>query len=299
MSTSSVPLPVAALRRRRFVPPPRAVLDAAALDHPIFAALHRHADWLHAPYWPSIASLDAKLGDARHPRSGERLRFVEQTPELLADGLHYEERIHRRGEIATRRDNWHDLFNAMIWIEQCALKAALNARQVSDIERAGARERTRAQCALTHFDEAGAIVRLRSPRLLEAWDAHDWETLLWDAAEAWRSGEADVIVFGHALFEHALQPSPLHSAKCLAILDESRASDASATDIDALADAIARGELLNDPQELRPLPLSGLPGWHPRSGERSFYREAPCFRPLRAGRVYPQAFAPPPPNRRA
>jgi hypothetical protein len=49
--------------------------------------------------------------------------------------------------------------------------------------------------------------------------------------------------------------------------------------------------VLNDPQELRPLPVSGVPGWHANTGDESFYTAAPCFQPLRAGRTYPAPLA--------
>ena len=49
-------------------------------------------------------------------RTGDAAVFVAQTPALLADGLHYEQRIAERGEIATREGNWHDLLNALIWL---------------------------------------------------------------------------------------------------------------------------------------------------------------------------------------
>ena len=52
---------------------------------------------------------------------------------------------------------------------------------------------------------------------------------------------------------------------------------------------IAAAEALADPLELRPLPLSGIPGWHPGADDEAFYRDAPCFRPLRPGRRYPAA----------
>ena len=52
-----------------------------------------------------------------------------------------------------------------------------------------------------------------------------------------------------------------------------------------VAEGIAAGRLLADPQELRPLPLAGV--WNARSKSADFYAEAPCFRPLRAGRRYP------------
>jgi hypothetical protein len=56
-----------------------------------------------------------------------------------------------------------------------------------------------------------------------------------------------------------------------------------------LAKSIHAGRLLNDPQELRPLPLSGIPGWYESDEPEQFYRSAPCFQALRAGRKYPQA----------
>ena len=262
------------MKRQRFVAPARGDVPRACFDHPIFAGFARHAAWLHAAEWPSLDDLNRAMPDG--------LRFVEQTRALLEDGLHYETRIRERGEIATRAGNWHDLFNALMWIERRPLKAALNARQADDVRRAGL-QRTRAQCAQTHFDEAGAIVVLRDEALLAAWDAHDWRTLFFERAQAWRNGDARVIVFGHALLEHALQPSPVHTAKCIAAI--SSASDEAV--VAAVARTIEAGALLTDPQELRPLPLSGIPGWHPRTSDPAFYADAPCFRPLRPGRVYP------------
>jgi len=254
------------------------------------------------------------------------LRFVEQTPALLADGLHYEQRIYQRGEIATRVDNWHDLFNALMWIERAPLKAALNARQSGDVAVIGHAERTRAQCALTHFDEGGSIVLLRDAALLALWDAHDWRGLFWRERAAWSDGRAQVIVIGHALLEHALTMDGVHTSKCVAVLLDSCPVPADSCPVRAesspvrvesgtarvesgtvrgelvephsgrlefdaackrVATAIVDGTLLNDPQELRPLPLSGIPGWHPDTIHESFYAEAPCFRPLRSGRRYP------------
>ena len=217
-------------------------------------------------------------------------QFVAQTTELLRDGLHYEQRIAERGQIATRTRNWHDLLNALIWLRFPSLKAALNARQVAEIAHVGSKQRSRAQCALTHFDEGGAIVLLRDPELLSLWDAHDWHGLFWRERAAWSDGRIEVLVFGHALLEHALKPAQLLVSKTLAVSvpQNGKMEDAA---IAAVAVAIHRGELLNDPQELRPLPLSGIPGWHVDNAVESFYREAPCFRPLRAGRSYPEPIA--------
>jgi len=270
--------------RMRFIAPSRSALAPETFDHPVFAGFSRHRDLLLGQEWPGLAALDARLAGRKHPLSGVPLRFVAQTPELLADGSHYEQRIFERGEIATRTGNWHDLLNAIVWIERLPLKATVNARYVADLARAGPKVRTRGQCALTLFDEGGAIVLLRDRRLLEPWDAHDWEGLFWQQRMAWTGADpaAEVIVFGHALLEHALAPRQTLVAKATVVLADD-ASDA----IRVVADAIAAGTLLGDPQELRPLPLCGIPGWHADSVDASFYRTAPCFRPLRPGRTYP------------
>jgi len=163
------------------------------------------------------------------------------------------------------------------------LKRALNARQMADIAVMGTRERSRAQYALTHFDEAGVIVILRDHRLLERWEAHDWYALFWQERAAWQDGRATVHLFGHALLEHALTPGKLLVGKALAYVATDDAADA----ITVCAQGIEAGELLCDPLDLRPLPLSGLPGWHPESGMETFHRHAACYQPRREGRTYP------------
>ncbi len=256
-----------------------------------FDALLRTADW------PGVSALN-EFADrlARGGRPGPP-RFVEQTRELLADGLHYEQRIAARGAIATRAGNWHDLFNALVWLRYPQLKAVLNARQAAEIVVAGPKTRTRAQCALTHFDEAGVVVVLRDESLLALWDAHDWLGLFWRERAAWLDGRIAAIVFGHALLEHALKPRQLLVGKALALRlgDATGASGGESGDIaraiDALSRATGDGRLLRDPQELRPLPLSGIPGWHPDNEDAAFYRRAACFQPLRAGRRYPAPLA--------
>ena len=112
------------MARQRFVAPARADVPRERFQAPIFAGFAHDAGLLDGWEWPAIDTLNAALGEVRHPHSGAPLQFVEQTPALLADGLHYETRIHDRGQIATRAANWHDLFNALMWLDRRALKAA-------------------------------------------------------------------------------------------------------------------------------------------------------------------------------
>ena len=261
----------------RFKAPAREAVDADVFMRPPLSRWSEYADLLRGA-WPDLAALNARLPDAS-------IRFAAQTRELLADGLHYEQRIFARGEIATRERNWHDLLNALVWLRHPELKRGLNARQVDEIACVGATMRSRAQQALTHFDEAGVVVALRDPALLALWDAHDWHGLFWRERAAWSDGRIDAIVFGHALLEHALKPAQMLTGKALAVVLPPRGNREDA--IECVAAAIRKGRVLNNPQELRPLPLSGIPGWYAGSAEEGFYRSAECFRPRRAGRSYP------------
>ncbi|CAO3300658.1 TPA: DUF3025 domain-containing protein [Stenotrophomonas maltophilia] len=257
---------------RRFVPPPRAAVDPQVFAHPVFAGLRDVHDLLVSPEWPSIAALEARL-----TLPGKHL--VEQDAALLADGLHYEARI-AQGRIATRADNWHDLFNALVWARYPQLKQVLNVQQCRHIASMPPGQRNRAQAALTQFDETGVIVRVRDEDVLAAWDVHDWPALFEPAR--WQSGDiAIAAIFGHALMEQALLPGRLLVGKCVVVHGE--VDDAC---VDAVTAAIAEGRAVTDPLQLRPLPLAGIPGWH-QGQDAAFYADAAYFRPLRAGRQYP------------
>ncbi len=257
---------------RRFVPPPRAAVDPQVFAHPVFAELRDVHDLLASPEWPSIAALEARL-----TLPGKHL--VEQDAALLADGLHYEARI-AQGRIATRADNWHDLFNALVWARYPQLKQVLNVQQCRHIASMPPGQRNRAQAALTQFDETGVIVRVRDEDVLAAWDVHDWPALFEPAR--WQSGDiAIAAIFGHALMEQALLPGRLLVGKCVVVHGE--VDDAC---VDAVASAIVEGRAVTDPLQLRPLPLAGIPGWH-QGQDAAFYADAAYFRPLRAGRQYP------------
>jgi hypothetical protein len=282
-----------------------AAADAVAPDvpprHVLLDAWSDYADLIGRAAAPTIASLESARARAQAQDGIVRPAFRAQEAALLADGLHYESRIATRDMLATRECNPHDLFNALIWLRHPQLKRALNARQVADIRVVGPKQRTRGQCALTHFDEAGAIVWLADPTLLPLWDAHDWTALFVQERAAW--GERiGVTVFGHALIEHVWDGNVLPAAKALVVqvaapdLADLCAGEGAVVRhwpaAEALvAHAIEAGELLGDPQDQRPLPLAGIPGWHADNATEAFYRDAPCFRPLRAGRRYPPPLA--------
>jgi hypothetical protein len=265
----------------RYHAPSREAVDPAVFDRLPLAAWRDHAALLEGE-WPSIDALN------RHRPADMAQRFVAQTPDLLTDGLHYERRIDERGEIATREGNWHDLLNALVWLRYPMLKQALNRRQIAEIARMGPKQRSRAQYAMTHFDEGGVIVEVRDPALLALWDAHDWHGLLWRHRQAWLDGSIRLELFGHALLELALNPDKLLVGKTL--LFEWGGDDDAARLMDRCVEAIGSGRLLRDPLELRPLPLSGIPLWRADNADEAFHRSTICYQPRRAGREYPPAF---------
>jgi hypothetical protein len=62
------------------------------------------------------------------------------------------------GEVETRPDNWHDFFNALVWLSFPQTK---NCRQRQSCRSAMSRSgeaRGTIRDALTHFDECGIVV---------------------------------------------------------------------------------------------------------------------------------------------
>ncbi len=266
----------------RFIAPAREGLDAQVFAQPIFDSLEADRDLLLSPGWPALDRLNERVAGLRHAITGQSISLVAP---IDADQENYEARILRSGRVVTRAENWHDLFNALVWPRFPRIKSALNDAQVRDMDAVGGLQRTRRQAALTQFDEAGAIVLLRDAALLDAWDRHDWPALFLRRRDAWTDGSVRLHVFGHALFEHALNRAMLLVGKCIVLVADEVVSPGR---IDQqVANAIQSLTALLDPQDLRPLPLAGIPGWHHEVQDADFYRVQPCFRPLRPGRIYP------------
>ena len=270
---------------------PTALIQSRLAGPPLTAWRDYTAFFVNGPV--SIAVLNEWRVKAETADGIIRPVFVAQTPQLLADGQHYEQRI-ARGALATREGDAHDFFNALVWLRHPQLKWALNQRQCADIATMGTKIRSRGQYAMTHFDEAGAIVWLADELALACWNTHDWEGLFRRHGDAWGTRIA-VTVFGHALLEHTAQRDLLPMGRCIVARVEAEEISARSDAVGVIAAwagresqiaaAIRDGDLLSDPQQLRPLPLAGLPGWHPDGDTIDFF-DLPCFRPARPDRVY-------------
>jgi hypothetical protein len=259
---------------------------------PLFEPLRVYGNFTGEPAnqrWPTLAELQA-LVSARAIVSGggQPLRLVPQEARAGVFEDRYEVRIHRAGELQLRMQNWHDLFNLLAWLTFPRAKAAINARHYRALleqQSAGALNRGTAQDALTLFDESGVIVASSDAELLRDVREFAWKRLFWQRRERVESG-LRCVIFGHALYEKALQPfvgitgrgvlfdvdhgfSALPPAQQLQQLDE------------RLAARIADKALFCATRELAPLPLLGMPGWWPDNCRESFYDNTGYFRPGR------------------
>src|SRR5262249_31358668 len=122
-----------------------------------------------------------------------------------------------RGEVQTRARDWHDLFNALVWITFPATKGTFNRIHYEQmLARRGERERGTARDVLTLFDEAGVVIACADAALAALLVAHQWKRLFWERrADVGRAMR--FFVFGHAIYEKALEPYKGVTAKALIV----------------------------------------------------------------------------------
>lgn len=245
---------------------------------PLFASIADVACRLGArDTWPGLEDLNrlADLGGLANAR-GLPLRFVAQT--RPCGQRDYEAGILASGEVPTRADNWHDLFNALVWLAFPRTKAVLNAVQCHSLQRNVTGNRPPLSDAATLFDESGLILVLRDDDLVELLRAHRWREAFLSRRAAWR--EVRVYLFGHALLEKSLAPFPAMTAKCLCLhLDPlPPADEPPPVEVDAAAAGLWHDGAVTRPAELFPLPVLGIPGLWPENLNPGFYDDTSVFR---------------------
>ena len=252
---------------------------------PMFAPLAEFAGLLPGDRWPHAAQLSelaARL--AILVRSGKPLRFVAQDADAAQP---YEARIFAHGEVQTRTENWHDLFNALVWLAFPEIKAVLNSRHHAELQAAHRSiNRSPVRDALTLFDESGVIVACANPELARLLREFRWKELFW-VRRAETIADVRFFVFGHALYEKALAPYPGMTGHAV-ILNVDRhfmqlAMDAQRAVLDdKLADYFSRSAL--DKGAFSPLPVLGIPGWAEENAHACYYDNSAYFRPGRRRR---------------
>jgi hypothetical protein len=169
------------------------------------------ATWCGRAVWPSSADYTALFEAQRCLRSPDEptLQFVPTAPKSSRRSRRaavdveatYDGRIALRREVPCLSQSYHDLFNAVAWAAFPRTKRALHARQYrallerlpAGVQRLPA-SRNREQDSLTLFDEGGSVlIASAAPATPIAQGAGCFEL-----DPCWR-----VIVFGHAVMEHA------------------------------------------------------------------------------------------------
>ncbi len=254
---------------------------------------------LRGPAFAPVAPVVAKLDGERWPTREELtalaegivnsraipIRFVAPRERTEKGRSNYERRIAESGEIETRAENWHDLFNAFAWIAFPKAKAAINAQHAAILAEGGeaeARRRSPARDALSLFDEGGVVVASSSPALLRLIVDFEWKELFWRRREE-LAAKVRFLAFGHALLEQALDPYLGMVAKTVFVpVDDFFAMlppEAQGARADALLAAhFAHRSRFASPKAMAPLPVLGIPGWHPGTGHESFYDDTDHFR---------------------
>ncbi|WP_424192719.1 DUF3025 domain-containing protein [Ampullimonas aquatilis] len=212
---------------------------------------------------------------------GAPIQFLPQS--CLSEGMAYEAHIAATGQVPTR-NNWHDAFNAMIWLHYPALKAALNARQAQEIAQAGIGQvRGPVRDAATLFDENAAFFVTSNMALIESLQSMDWRAALF-GVRACFGKTAQVRLFGHALLEKLLQPYPAITAHALCIqVGSDYFGWAESTQRQFLDGQLAQWLALQplSSRDFTPLPILGVPGFWSANLDDDFYADMHVFRSLR------------------
>ena len=240
-------------------------------------------DW-HAPWLVPLRAVGQAVqqrvlvgclvADALNSVGACPVGFVRQAE--LPPGQAYEQYIFDTGQVPTR-ENLHDFFNGLVWLQFPHTKRRLNQLQAQAIAADGVQAmRGPLRDALTVFDENGAVLSA-PPALWAALRARDWQALFVDLRPLWR--EARLVLFGHALLEKLVSPRK----PTVAHVYQAPVAINSIASLDAwLAQAVQPGPWSAKP--FTPLPVLGVPGWWPANEVPGFYGDAQVFRPPRAAR---------------
>lgn len=247
---------------------------------------------LCTPEWPARDALQGLLDREGNPvstASGLPLRLAPAGGRRRSFEERYEARVHLRGEMVFRDRDWHDLLNLLVWLTFPRAKAALNARHFEALaaqRAAGTSNRGPAQDALTLFDEGGVIVAACDDALLGLLQEWQWKELFWRNRKRLDAGMR-FILFGHALYEKALNPFLGVTGRGVVLQVEpallARPAGEQIAVLDArLAAYLSNLRNLTATRELAVVPILGVPGWHRDNAQEAFYDDTDYFRPGRA-----------------
>ncbi len=260
------------------------------LQSPYFAALHPQVAQLDAGNFPCLDDLNSLLDARAEPivtGNGKPLRFVAQAGGKLPFEKQYEPRCYLDGEVMTRQQNWHDLFNALVWLTFPRTKAAINLRHYQALleSRPPNGQRGAVRDVTTLLDESGVIVACADSELSRLLAGFRWRELFWRRRTD-VCASMGFYLFGHGLFEKALHPFTGMTGQGLVLAVEQEffgwPLQRRLAHLDGmLADHLNASQHCRSTSELNPVPLLGVPGWTPDNAEEAYYGNTAYFRPGR------------------
>lgn len=266
----------------------------ALLQSPLFAPLHPILADLKGEGFPSMGNCNALLAVRQPPITVQRglpVRFVAQGYGRLAFEAQYEPRCYLKGEVQTRERNWHDLFNALVWLTFPKTKAAINARHYQALtgERGAVEsQRGAARDMNTLFDESGVVVVCADAELAVLLRDFRWKELFWQRRDQVQT-KMGFYLFGHGLYEKALNPYLGLTGQGLLLAVEQEyfawSSNKQLEYLDRLvADYLIAATHCLSTRELNPVPVLGVPGWAAENDCAEYYDNTSYFRRGRRGR---------------
>ena len=263
-------------------------LDRLNLAAPVYAPLRPVLERLRRDRWPTHEELTKAAANVTTSR-GKPVRFIPPREADDRERRYYELHIAETGEVETRPDNWHDLFNALAWITYPRSKAAINAQHAAILEERGeaeAKRRGPERDALTLFDEGGVAVISSDPSFFDLIRDFEWKRLFWERRDD-LARHVRFLGFGHALFETSLDPHIGMVAKTVFIPVDALPAEAALTAVVDRALVVHFKDRRNFPsaRAMAPMPVLGIPGWHPGTADESFYDDRKHFRPSTRGKM--------------
>jgi hypothetical protein len=265
------------------------------LKSPLFAPLHPILADFDGENFPSLQdcnNLLAAVNPTITVQSGMPLRFVPQECGKLSFEARYETRCYLTGEVQMRAHNLHDLFNALVWLTFPKAKAAINERHYRALTKQDSSansQRGAMRDVNTLLDESGVLIVYADANsdtdLAGLLRDFKWKELFWQSREWVRSGMG-FYLFGHGLYEKALQPyiGMTGQGLLMAVKPEffSWAPARQLIQLDSmLAEYLAIPAHCRSTRELSPLPLLGIPGWTADNDCAAYYENTAYFRPGR------------------
>ena len=263
----------------------------------IFAPLRAVGAGLPKIGWPNPELLNALADNAGRVvnAQGLRVRFITQQNKSNDFREGFEQRAFLKGEVQHRPLDWHDLFNALVWMTFPTSKAVINARHyellagesvagesAEPLDPLQVGRRPPERDALTLFDEDGIVVASSDAGLLELLRAFRWKELFWNRRELVQA-HMRFFVFGHALYQKALAPFIGMTGKAVLLHVPPDFAQYSLQCQTTSADRLLAAHIwdrthMRQGRELAPLPVLGVPGWWPDNERESFYDNARYFR---------------------